>query len=111
MSCSPQVGHETIEILVPSIQKAGHSPLPTVSFIRASMRPYSNCCNPCVFIRVEVHVPFWFLIARITRFPFPSMNTFGLEAVQGAVFEPAAQYTSSSALPQPPPPTSKVQFV
>src|SRR5215469_1081988 len=78
MSCSPQAGQETVGMFVPSIQKAGQSPLPTVSFIRASMRPYWNCCSPCVFIRVEVHAPFR-LRARITRFPFPSMKTFGLE--------------------------------
>src|SRR5260370_7933737 len=62
-------------------------------------------------MRVDVHVPFALLIARITRLPFPSMKTFGLEALQGAALEPGEQYTSNSALPQPPPPTSKVQLV
>src|SRR5229473_551111 len=62
-------------------------------------------------MRVDVHVPLEFLIARMTRLPLPSMKTFGVAALQGAELDPAAQYTSNSALPQPPPPTSYVQFV
>ena len=54
MSISPQVGHPTVPISLPNIQKAGHIPCPYEILMRASKRPY--CCSnlPEVFIRAEV---------------------------------------------------------
>jgi hypothetical protein len=42
-------------------------------------------------MRVDVHVPAASLRARMTRLPLPFMNTFGLAALHGGVFDPAAQ--------------------
>src|SRR6266481_6348616 len=74
MSISPDCGQPTVEILLPSIQNAGHNPVADGSFMRASMRPYWKVAAeiPCVFRRAEVHVPLAVLMALITRFPFPS---------------------------------------
>src|ERR1035441_1359503 len=46
MSTSPQVGQLTVEMFSPSIQKAGQTPLPKGSLMRASIRPY--CQLPSV---------------------------------------------------------------
>src|ERR1700732_264604 len=58
-SSSPQVGQFTVVMLVPSDQKAGHSPWFVVSgsWMLASIRPYVKLSRSCVFILVESHVP------------------------------------------------------
>src|SRR5688500_5704311 len=55
MSSSPQLGQPAVPIFDPSIQNAGHSPLPEGSAIRASIRPYRISRLPCVLRRVEVY--------------------------------------------------------
>ncbi len=91
MSISPHDGHPTSPMLVPSIQKAGHSPVAGTRRMRASMRPYWAENLPRVSMRVDVQVPAASRRARMTRLPLPFMNAFGLAALHGGVFEPAAQ--------------------
>src|SRR5215472_9242505 len=80
MSISPDCGQPTEEMLLPSIQNAGQSPVANGSFMRASILPYWKLAvgMPLVFRRAEVQVPLAVLIALITRFPFPSWKAFGL---------------------------------
>ncbi len=54
MSISPQVGQPTWPMFVPSIQMAGHVPLPVGSLARTSTRPYRNSKRPRVTTRADV---------------------------------------------------------
>src|SRR6266436_5742258 len=104
-SISPQRGQPEVLMLDPRSQNAGQIPAPIGSFMRASMRPYWRFSMLSVFMRVEVQVLF-VLMAEMTRLPLPSRNALGVAVPQGLTLEPAAQYTSSSLFPHPPPPVS-----
>jgi len=54
MSISPQAGHPASLMFVPSIQIAGHVPLPVGSLARTSTRPYRNSNRPRVLMLAEV---------------------------------------------------------
>src|SRR6266404_4916356 len=104
-SISPHSGQPEVLMLDPSSQNAGQIPAPMGSFMRASMRPYWRFSTPSVFRRAEVQAPF-VLMAEMTRLPLPSRTALGVAVLQGLTLEPAAQYTSSSLFPHPPPPLS-----
>ena len=55
MSISPHRGHPTESMSAPSIQKAGQSPCPRGTRIRASKRPYACANSPLVLSRVDVY--------------------------------------------------------
>src|ERR1043166_9111983 len=60
MSISPHCGQPAESMFTPSIQKAGQSPWPRGTRIRASKRPYAWAKSPLVLSRVDVyrHLPY-----------------------------------------------------
>ena len=96
-SISPEFGHPTSGKLAPNIQNAGHAPLPTGGFNRASTFPYLNSNLLSVLILPEVIVPLRLPhdgglahCALIVRLPPPTETLF-VELV----------YNCHSSLPQP----------
>ena len=55
ISISPQAGQETVLILSPNIQIAGHVPTPTGSLARTSTLPYLKENLPLVNKRADVY--------------------------------------------------------